>query len=206
MWQPQLLPRDDDTGPGGGDERPRPLCQRRVGSKEHLNLPRAGGAETRDHFPPLAPTRDPHRQVGQCRDTVRSQGRHGSSRQPDVDVVADSRIGYPSMPQHVDGLVHRPRLPQTLTGRVREDGGQIGTPNLASDAHEPASDDAEDATCRPSVAKPRRQVPLDRRAHGQPGVPGAQRGQFVRIGKRYPVVFGGSTEGVTRFHERQFRT
>ncbi|CAB3809573.1 hypothetical protein LMG28138_06108 [Pararobbsia alpina] len=177
-----------------------------MGSKEQLNLPRAGGAETRDHFPPLAPTRDPHGQVGQRRDTVRTQGRHGSSRQPDVDVVADFWIGYPSMPQHVDGLVHRPRLAQTLPCGVREDGGQIGAPDLAGDAHEPASDDTKDATRRAAVAKPRRQVPLDRRAHGQPGVPGAQRGQFVRIGKRYPIVFGGSTERVTRFHERQFRT
>ncbi|CAB3809361.1 hypothetical protein LMG28138_06096 [Pararobbsia alpina] len=204
MGQPQLLPRDDDTGPGGGDERPRPLCQRRVGSKEHLNLPRARGTETRDHFPPLAPTWDPHGQVGQCRDTVRSQGRHGPSRQPEVDVVADSRIGYPSMPQHVDGLVHCPRLPQTLPCCVREDGDKIGAPDLPGDVQKPAPDDAKDATCRPPVAETRRQVPLDGLARREPGVPGAQRGQFVRIGKRYPIVFRGSTEGVTHFHERQF--
>jgi hypothetical protein len=69
-------------------------------------------------------------------ESVRTQDRDRPRRQPDADVVADLWRWNTRMPQDLDRVCDRLRLPQTLTVRMFKNRGEIRPPNLPRDALE----------------------------------------------------------------------
>jgi len=87
------------------------------------------------------------------------------------------------MPQNFDRICDRLRFPQTLTVSVLENSSEIRPADLPCDLRQPSANSAEDAARRLPCPDALRQVAFHGFAHRHAGVPGAQRGQLVGIGK-----------------------
>jgi hypothetical protein len=106
----------------------------------------------------LAPAWNPHGQVGQRVDAVRTQCRHGSRRQPTADVVANVGLGRPRVPKNLYRLSHGFRVRAALGDRMREQGREVVAMHPTGDGDQPTSDAAEDPASRLPCPKLRRQV------------------------------------------------
>lgn len=105
------------------------------------------------------------------------------------------------MPQLLDCVRDGLGFLQTLAVGMGEDVEQIRPADLSRDPDQPAANPAEHAPGGLPCPDTIRQIAFDGFANGHAGVPRAQHGQFVGIGKAGRIR-GGGIHGLARLHER----
>jgi hypothetical protein len=93
-----------------------------------------------------------------------------------------------------------------LTFRVLKNSAELRPAELPRELRQPSANSAEDAACRLPCPYTLRQVAFCGFANRHTGVPGAQHGQLVSIGKLHGGTFRRRFRSQARFHRCQFGT
>ena len=174
MRHDDLLPWDHVVWCSGHHQRASAIGKVRMRGEEGFDLASARNTESGDAHPPAPAARHSKREIGQCPDAGRPQGRDDPRCKPAIDAIADQRDWNGSSAQQLEGGRHRARRTWTLAGGPGEVIGKIVSmagPGEGRDASTDRPDDAARGLAgQPGFA----QVPRDCLSRRQTLVPGPQ--------------------------------